>query len=242
MDSASLMKLSSAQSNWRQAVASGTVPEVAWVKGGKAPAGLRLLQDLRRSRHDLPTRLPQRNSAQHTETRSAKRFHSHRIESRTQASGTYIRHFYTAPLVVALPHSDRPRAFSAAGAGPHLLEIAAADRLGARLARQLPAASLVDERTRRFAARTHSVALVWPWERRSRTACAMRSRADPARPGLRIDVERLELTHAGVAVVAHRPARDETDYAAAAVGNPRTAAFVKRRDDVPPIVLAVADF
>ena len=32
------------------------------------PAGLRLLQDLRRSMHDPPTRLPQRNSAQHTET------------------------------------------------------------------------------------------------------------------------------------------------------------------------------
>jgi putative transposase len=31
-------------------------------------AGLRLLQDLRRSMHDPPTRLPQRNSAQHTET------------------------------------------------------------------------------------------------------------------------------------------------------------------------------
>jgi len=31
-------------------------------------AGLRLLADLRRNLHDTPTRLPQRNSAQHTET------------------------------------------------------------------------------------------------------------------------------------------------------------------------------
>jgi len=33
-----------------------------------APAGLRLLQDLRRSLHDPSTSLPQRNSAKHSET------------------------------------------------------------------------------------------------------------------------------------------------------------------------------
>ena len=32
------------------------------------PAGLRLLADLRRSLHDPPTQLPQRNSEVHTET------------------------------------------------------------------------------------------------------------------------------------------------------------------------------
>jgi putative transposase len=32
------------------------------------PAGLRLLQDLRRTLHDPPTQLPQRNSAIQTET------------------------------------------------------------------------------------------------------------------------------------------------------------------------------
>ena len=39
-----------------------------WRGFAMTPAGLRLLQDLRRSMHDPPTRLPQRNSAQHTET------------------------------------------------------------------------------------------------------------------------------------------------------------------------------
>jgi putative transposase len=34
-------------------------------------AGLRLLADLRRSLHDPPTPLPQRDSAQHTETEIA---------------------------------------------------------------------------------------------------------------------------------------------------------------------------
>jgi putative transposase len=33
-----------------------------------SPAGLRLLHDLRRSLHDPPTSLPQRNSANHSET------------------------------------------------------------------------------------------------------------------------------------------------------------------------------
>ena len=32
------------------------------------PAGLRLLADLRRSLHDPPTQLPQRNAEVHTET------------------------------------------------------------------------------------------------------------------------------------------------------------------------------
>jgi putative transposase len=35
------------------------------------PAGLRLLQDLRRSLHDPPTQLPQRNSEVHVETEVA---------------------------------------------------------------------------------------------------------------------------------------------------------------------------
>ena len=39
-----------------------------WRGFAMTSAGLRLLQDLRRSMHDPPTRLPQRNSAQHTET------------------------------------------------------------------------------------------------------------------------------------------------------------------------------
>ena len=45
------------------------------------PAGLRLLQDLRRSLHDPPTRLPQRNSESHRNRRGTNRFRSHRIES-----------------------------------------------------------------------------------------------------------------------------------------------------------------
>jgi putative transposase len=39
-----------------------------WRGFAMTPAGLRLLQDLRRSMHDPPTRLPQRDSAQHAET------------------------------------------------------------------------------------------------------------------------------------------------------------------------------
>src|SRR6476646_3822368 len=39
-----------------------------WRGFAMTSAGLRLLQDLRRSMHDPPTRLPQRNSAQHTAT------------------------------------------------------------------------------------------------------------------------------------------------------------------------------
>ncbi len=36
-----------------------------------APAGLRLLANLRHTMHDSPTELPQRNSATHTETNVA---------------------------------------------------------------------------------------------------------------------------------------------------------------------------
>ena len=45
------------------------------------PAGLRLLADLRRSLHDPPTQLPQRNSEVHRNRRGANRFRRHRVES-----------------------------------------------------------------------------------------------------------------------------------------------------------------
>ena len=46
----------------------GDRASAGWRGFTMTPAGLRLLQDLRRSLHDPPTQLPQRNSGRQTET------------------------------------------------------------------------------------------------------------------------------------------------------------------------------
>jgi hypothetical protein len=50
---------------------SGARASAGWRGFTMTPAGLRLLADLRRSLHDPPTQLPQRNSEVHIETELA---------------------------------------------------------------------------------------------------------------------------------------------------------------------------
>ena len=69
-----------------------------WRGFAMTSAGLRLLQDLRRSMHDPPNPTAATEfGTTHRNRHGTNRFHSHRVASQMQASGTDIRHFYTAP-------------------------------------------------------------------------------------------------------------------------------------------------